>query len=123
MQRYFGGTQPALVGVSLFSLIWLAGCGASTSSQAKQMVYVDTVTLQASVRDVSTTIPAINPATGKATLRPGLYCTTCGKWYPTPDVEQVNRVRGAGLCPKDKTALTTEGPWPDGTNAPAGTSK
>ena len=94
----------------------LSGCGGSPSpneSRTGRMVYVDTATMQPLVHDVVTSFPAVHPQTGKPTLRPALYCPTCKKWYPAPDVDQVNRVPGAGQCPKDKTALTADGPWPD----------
>lgn len=95
----------------------LSGCGSPTSpseSNAGRMVYVDTATMQPLVHDVATSFPAMHPKTGQPTLRPGLYCPTCKKWYPAPDFDLINRVPGSGLCPQDKTALTTDGPWPDG---------
>ena len=94
----------------------LSGCGGSHSpneSNAGRMVYVDTATMEPLVHDVATSFPAVHPQTGKRTLRPALYCPTCKKWYPAPDFDQVNRVPGAGQCPKDKTALIADGPWPD----------
>ncbi len=104
-------------------LLWLVvvglaviGCGGATSSEptAKQMVYVDTATMRPLVHDVAATFPAIHPQTGKPTLRPALYCPTCKRWFAAPDIDQVNRIPGAGQCPKDKTPLTAEGPWPEG---------
>lgn len=94
----------------------ITGCGGtapSSNSAAKRMVYVDTATMQPLVHDVATSFPAVHPKTGKPTLRPALYCPTCRKWFPAPAVEEINRVPGAGLCPKDKTPLTGDGPWPD----------
>lgn len=94
----------------------LMGCGGSApqvDARAGRMVYVDTATMQPLVHDAATSFPAEHPQTGKRTLRPALYCPTCQKWYPAPAAEQVNHVRGAGLCPKDKTPLTAEGPWPN----------
>ena len=93
----------------------LMGCGRNTSadSPAKRMVYVDTATMQPLVHDVAASFPAIHPQTGKPTLRPALWCATCRKWYPAPAVDEINRVPGAGLCPKDKTPLTGDGPWPN----------
>ena len=96
----------------------LAGCGGSSPSvdpPANRMVYVDTATMQQLVHDVAASFPAVHPTTGKPTLRPALYCSTCKKWYPAPAVDQVNRIPGAGQCPKDKTSLTADGPWPDAT--------
>ena len=94
----------------------ITGCGGtapSSNSAATRMVYVDTATMQPLVHDVATSFPAVHPQTGKPTLRPALYCPTCRKWYPAPAVEEINRVPGAGLCPKDKTPLTGDGPWPN----------
>lgn len=95
----------------------LAGCGGgstpSNSNPPSRMVYVDTATMQPLVHDVATSFPATHPKTGQPTLRPALYCPTCQKWYPAPDIDQVNRQPGAGQCPKDKTPLTADGPWPD----------
>lgn len=99
----------------LFCLI-LSGCGGSpppSESHAGRMVYVDVATMQPFVHDVATSFPAVHPQTGKPTLRPALYCPTCKQWSPAPDVDQVNRIPEAGLCPRDKSPLTAEGPWPD----------
>lgn len=99
---------------SIVVCLVLAGCGGSSSTNppADRMVYVDTVTMQPFVHDVAKSFPAINPKTGKTTLHPALYCSACKKWYPAPDIDQVNRVPGSGLCPKDKTPLAGDGPWP-----------
>lgn len=116
--------------VSLFALIglnlWLVGCGTSAPAQpepAKRMVYVDTATMKPLVHEVATAFPAIHPQTGKKTLQPALFCDKCQKWYPVPNVEQLNRRPGAGLCPKDKSPLTADGPWPDGSRPVPSTSK
>lgn len=96
--------------------VFLAGCGGSTppsDPHANRMVYVDTATMQPLVHDIATSFPAVHPTTGKPTLRPALYCSTCKKWYPAPAIDQVNRIPGAGQCPQDKTPLTADGPWPD----------
>lgn len=100
----------------------LPGCGGSPSppdANAGRMVYFDTATKQPLVHDVATSFPAMHPTTGKPTLRPAVYCPTCKQWYPAPDLDQINRVPGAGLCPKDKTPLTTDGPWPEGSRLSA----
>ena len=96
--------------------VLLAGCGDSapkTAAPTGRMVYVDTATMQPLVHEVSTSFPVVHPKTGKPTLRPALYCPTCKKWSPAPDIDQINRVPGSGLCPKDKTPLTVDGPWPE----------
>lgn len=102
-------------------IVWLivgllAGCDESTpvAVAPKKMVYFDTATKQPLVHDVVTSFPAKHPQTGKPTLRPALFCPTCQKWYPVPPPEEINRVPGGGKCPKDKTLLIADGPWPDG---------
>lgn len=94
----------------------LAGCGESAPapSAPQKMVYVDAETMQPLVHDVVTAFPAKHPKTGKPTLRPALYCPTCQKWYPVPPPEEISRTPGGGKCPKDKTTLIADGPWPDG---------
>ena len=110
--------RPEVAAVLLVCCV-VAGCGGAASTApppAPKMVYVDTATMQPLVHDVATSFPAVHPRTGKPTLRPALYCSTCRQWYPTPSIEDLNRTPGAGLCPKDQTPLTTEGPWPDGSS-------
>lgn len=98
----------------VLSLI-LAGCSSDEADAvlADRMVYVDTKTGQAVVRDVVSPVPAVNPETNERTLMPGLYCPTCQKWYPVPPPEQINSRPNAGQCPNDRTPLTADGPWPD----------
>lgn len=106
--------------------IWLAGCGdsaAKTAVSTGRMVYVDTATMQPLVHDVSASFPVVHPKTGKPTLRPALYCPACKKWSPAPDLDQINRVPGSGLCPKDNTPLTAEGPWPEDSAVAQGAAK
>lgn len=93
----------------------LVGCGerASDQSTPKKMVYFDIATMQPFVYDVVTSFPATHPKTGKSTLRPALFCPTCQKWYPVPPPEAINRTPGGGKCPKDKTTMITDGPWPE----------
>lgn len=102
----------------LFVAIIVMGCSEATSTSrpsVDRMVYVDTVTMLPMVHDVVASFPAIHPRTGRPTLRPALYCSACKKWYPAPDIDQINRIPGAGLCRKDNTSLTADGPWPDET--------
>lgn len=91
------------------------GCGSSDTSAGADadMVYVDTKTFVAVVAPKSGSVPIINPATGQRTLMPGLYCPDCEKWYPVPSPEQINRQKGAALCPKTKTPMIADGPWPE----------
>lgn len=110
---------------SLWSLaiatIVLAGCGGSAppDSRAGRMVYVDVATMKPLVHDVATSFPAVHPATGKPSLQPGLYCAQCLQWYPAPSADQINRLKGAGLCPKHKSPLAADGPWPDDSARPS----
>lgn len=93
----------------------MAGCGSEDTNTRPldRMVYVDTETRQPMVHEIVNPVPAINPETGKRTLMPGLYCPTCKTWYPVPAADQINTRPNAGQCPKDKTALIADGPWPD----------
>ncbi|MCP4175301.1 MAG: hypothetical protein GY758_31515 [Fuerstiella sp.] len=95
------------------------GCGSGEPSAGldANMVYVDTKTLVAVVAPKTGSVPIVNPATGQRTLMPGLYCPDCKKWYPVPSPEQINRQKGAALCPKTKTPMIADGPWPE--NKPA----
>lgn len=114
----FSESQRRFVLVSFIGL--LAGCGESglDTNAPKQMVYIDTVTMQPVVHDIVVSFPAANPTTGKLTLRPALYCPKCQKWYPVPPPNEITRVPGAGKCPKDKkTLLISDGPWPDGSGS------
>jgi hypothetical protein len=114
---------PRLIAVSLVGA--LVGCGGSepVAPTPKRMVYVDTATMQPLVHDVVTSFPAKHPQTGKPTLRPALFCPTCQKWYPAPPPEEINRVPGGGKCPKDKSTLIADGPWPDGSGQPTKAAK
>jgi len=99
--------------VLLFVLCVLAGCRTETEvTQPQQMVFVDTKTHVAVVGPVTDQFPALNTETGKRTLMPGLYCPKCEKWYPVPSPDQINHRPDGGLCPKTKTSLIADGPWP-----------
>lgn len=103
------------IGMSVLALS-LVGCGRSTevaTDATPRAVYVDTTTMQAVVSDLVTDPPAVNPATGKRTLMPALYCPTCRAWHPVPPPDQINRAAGASTCRKTGAALTADGPWPD----------
>lgn len=91
------------------------GCSQSDSSESEteSTVYVDLKSGEAVLAEPSQQLPAVNPATGRATLMPALYCPTCEKWYPAPPADQLNRQPGAGLCPKTKTPLIHDGPRPE----------
>ena len=93
----------------------IAGCGSEAvdTHQIDRMVYVDTETNQPVVHEIVTPVPAVNPETGDRTLMPGLYCPACKAWYPVPPPDQINSQPNAGQCPKDKTSLIADGPWPN----------
>jgi len=57
--------------------------------------------------------PAVNPATGQATLVRGLYCRQCQKWRaaPPPGVHAGNPL--SWPCPRHKKAMSYDGPLPD----------
>lgn len=92
----------------------IAGCGSEEidAHRIDRMVYVDTKTNQPIVHEIVRPVPAVNPETGDRTLMPGLYCPTCKTWYAVPPPDQINSRQNAGQCPKDKTPLIAEGPWP-----------
>jgi uncharacterized protein YbaR (Trm112 family) len=108
-------THPLII-VCVLAGIGLAGCGSeeADTQPAGRMVYVDTKTRQPIVHEIVTPVPALNPETGERTLMPGLYCPACETWYPVPPPDQINSQPNAGQCPKDKTPLTADGPWPGG---------
>lgn len=92
-----------------------AGCGAAAppaDPRANKMVFYDRDTKQPVVENISRTIPAIHPRTGKATLVPASYCATCKAWFPSPPIEVRERNPKAAACPKGH-ALTVDGPWPE----------
>ncbi len=100
----------------LLMCVFICGCQREPTvadDRAGQMVYVDLKTKQPVIAAAVDEAPAIHPATGGRTLMPALYCPTCQRWYPSPPLDQLQRKSGAAICPKDKTPLTTEGPWPD----------
>lgn len=92
----------------------IAGCGSGVPgpTTGNNAVFVDTVTLTAMVLPVSGALPEIHPETGKRTLMPGLFCPECQKWYPVPAPEQINRQPDAARCPRTRTPLIADGPWP-----------
>lgn len=49
--------------------------------------------------------PAINPATGRATLVQALYCPECQKWHPAPPAEFAERMPRGPVCPIHQTAV------------------
>ena len=101
----------------LFALVAcpLAGCAADAASDdalPDTMVYVDSETRQPVVAERSAETPAVHPDTGRRTLMPGLFCTTCQKWHPAPPLEELQRNPEARQCPTCKGPLTADGPTP-----------
>ncbi|MCA9121231.1 MAG: hypothetical protein H6822_21715 [Planctomycetaceae bacterium] len=100
----------------LLPCISIAGCGGSeeaTTNVVPRAVYVDTLTMKAMVCDVEGEAPLVNPATGKRTLMPGLYCPKCQRWHPLPPLDQINRTPNATKCSKTGVELVADGPWPE----------
>ena len=97
-------------------LAGLSGCGAPVeveTAEVQQAVYVDIKTLRATLLAVLNDPPAVNPATGKRTLMPALYCPKCLRWHPLPPLDQINRTPNATKCSKTGATLTADGPWPE----------
>lgn len=97
--------------VSWVLLLALLGCGGEPAARpAATMMMVDVQSGQTFSLPLPTTFPAVNPETQQRTLMPGLFCSTCHKWYPVPPPEQINRQRQAGMCPRSHGPLTADGP-------------
>lgn len=58
-------------------------------------------------------VPQLHPDTGKATLWPGLYCTTCERWTPSPPMDRSYGKPDMLNCPKCRTLRSFEGEIPD----------
>lgn len=95
--------------------VGVLGCGSAepVNETHEKMVLVDTKTMNSVVQPFADSFPAINPQTGDRTLMPGLYCPVCKSWYPVPTADQINRRPDAALCPKTRTPLIADGPWPE----------
>ena len=95
--------------------LFVFGCNLSenaATASTRQMVYLCTETSQTVVASQQQT-PAVNPATGRRTLMPALYCRKCKTWYPAPPLELLQRTPRAAVCPKTGAPLTTDGPLPE----------
>lgn len=92
----------------------IGGCSQpqTPTAPATEMVYIDTATQKVLMLPVQTAIPATHPETGKKTLVPGLYCPECGKWYPAPPTEVLQRSASAYRCPKGGHPMSPNGPRP-----------
>lgn len=104
------------LGLFTIALLCFISTGCSEAGpaidQVSQSVYVDSVSMQAVVADTTAQTPAINPATGKRTLQPALYCPKCQRWHAVPSIEQINRKPGSTHCPKTGVPMNIDGPWP-----------
>ncbi len=92
----------------LFSVAAFSGCGGGDESAAQAaalVTYLDRETGQ-TVEAAAQPTPAVNPATGKATLLRAGWCEQCGKWYPIPPEQNPGQV----TCPKHKSPLSLSGP-------------
>ncbi|QEG41473.1 hypothetical protein [Roseimaritima ulvae] len=97
--------------VFLLPMLGLLGCGGEAASvPAATMMMVDVQSGQTFSLPLPTTFPAVNPETQRRTLMPGLFCSTCQKWYPVPPPDQINRQGQAGMCPRSHGPLTADGP-------------
>lgn len=102
--------------VLLLLCIALVGCGGTeeaTTNKVARAVYVDTKTMKAIVCEVVGEPPLVNPATGKRTLMPALYCPKCLRWHSLPPLDQINRTPNATKCSKTGAELIADGPWPE----------
>lgn len=88
------------------------------SNATTRMVYVDIETKRAVVGDARDDVPAVNAATGRRTLMPGLYCPQCRAWRPTPPLDVAQRTPAALRCPQCGTQMTADGPWPISPGSP-----
>ena len=77
----------------------------------KQIVYVCTETGAVSTGRPEE-LPALNPATGRKTLMPGLYCAKCRKWHPAAPFDVAQRNPASRLCPRHRIPMEPNGPLP-----------
>jgi hypothetical protein len=101
----------------LLLLLSLHGCGGDTSADtlATQQVYFDRESASAVIADAGLKTPAVNPATGRRTLMPALYCGRCRAWRAAPPLEEAQRNPQARQCVQCRGPLSAEGPLPTGT--------
>ena len=97
-------------------LVTAVGCNRSETVVVEKpsfQVAYDQKSKQAYLVDGSIELPAAHPTVPKSQLQPAMFCSKCGKWYPLPPIEQLNRNPGAATCPKDQQLLTPEGLLPE----------
>lgn len=95
----------------------MTGCGREPVAvvDTSRRVYVDIATQTALMLPIQDKTPAKHPQTGKNTLVPGLYCPQCGRWYPAPPLEVIQRSGTASRCPQGGHPMSPHGPEPQGT--------
>lgn len=99
--------------VAMMCLVSAAGCRERTVDTAPPtVVLVDVATNRPVVAQAVDAYPAFDPATGKATLMPAMYCAGCGIWRAVPTPNQINRVPHATQCPDCQGQLSLDGPIP-----------
>lgn len=105
-----------IIPLLLAAVPFAGGCGSQQTTDGESpapIVYVDTRTKAVVLAERTADLPAVNPATGRRTLMPGLYCAKCRKWYPAPPLDVQQRNPASRKCPKHRTPLTADGPLPE----------
>lgn len=104
----------------MVAVLLAAGCGVESAAEQAaqaQRVYWDSETKQPVAAELSAESPAVNPATGRRTLMPALYCPKCKDWRAAPPLAELQRNPQARQCAKCKGPLVADGPVPEATTA------
>lgn len=109
-------TIPSAIWIATSICALISGCGHEpvVIADTSQRVYVDIATQKALMLPIQDKVPAKHPETGKNTLVPALYCPQCGRWYPAPPMEVVQRTGTASRCPQGGHPMSPHGPSPQG---------
>lgn len=99
--------------ITILLILCLTGCQSPSEPEPEKTVFVDAKTQEVFVLDSGVSSPAVHPKTGKKTLRQGVYCSACKKWYAVPELEVVQKNPEAAFCPTHKTRMSAEGPLPE----------
>lgn len=102
--------------IFLLLTLLITGCGSSEPEFPEQTGWqaaFDSKTKTVYAVDSAVSLPTSHPENPKSQLTAAWYCESCGKWYPVPPLEQINRSKGAANCPKDGKPLSADGPRPD----------
>lgn len=94
--------------------LMIAGCNGESPVASRELpaVYVDVETGQPVTAPASRSAPVVNPATGRRTLMPALYCARCARWRAVPPLDEFQRSPQARRCAQCQSALTDDGPRP-----------